>query len=122
MPTSAAHPDDDVRSTMDADRLAELEASLRQEREELLADADPTPLSDEDSADDPGALLAARGELSALAQQTNEQVAAIDRAIERLEAGDYGTCATCEAPIPVERLEAMPTAVLCVSCQEQGAA
>lgn len=31
--------------------------------------------------------------------------------------GTYGTCASCGAEIPPARLEAMPEAVRCVSCQ-----
>jgi DnaK suppressor protein len=119
---SAAPSDDSVRHAPSADLFAEIEEALRRERRSILGDVDDAPLEDEDSADDPGALLAARGERSALAQQTSEQLVSIDRALERLEAGDYGTCASCDETIPEERLEALPTAVLCVSCQEQGAA
>ena len=38
-------------------------------------------------------------------------------ALQRIEAGTYGTCARCSAQIPVERLEAFPTASLCISCK-----
>jgi DnaK suppressor protein len=51
-----------------------------------------------------------------LAQLTLE----IDRAIEKLEAGTYGVCDTCERPIAPERLEALPWAVLCISCKAAG--
>lgn len=119
--SSAAPSDDAVTTRIDAELLAQIEAALRSERRVIVGEVDDAPLADEDSADDPGAVLAARGELSALAQQTSEQLAAIDRALERIEQGDYGTCASCDATIPGERLEALPTAVLCVSCQEQGA-
>ena len=118
----SATPSDDVRVTISDELLAEIESALRSERRSILGEVDDAPLEDEDSADDPGAVLAARGELSALAQQTSEQLAAIDRALERIEAGDYGTCASCDESIPAERLEALPTAVQCVTCQEQGAA
>ncbi len=41
----------------------------------------------------------------------------IDAALERIDAGTYGTCIRCGNPIPDERLEAVPYAVLCVSCK-----
>jgi len=107
---------------LDPALIREIETALRAERRSLLGEVDDTPLDHEDAADDPGALLAARGELSALAQQTTEQLTAIDRALEQIEAGAYGICVTCEQPIPGERLEAVPTAVQCVGCQERGAA
>ena len=41
----------------------------------------------------------------------------IDAALERMEAGTYGTCTRCGKPIPEERLAAVPYAVLCVTCK-----
>jgi DnaK suppressor protein len=39
-------------------------------------------------------------------------------ALARVEAGTYGTCSQCSADIPARRLEAMPTATLCITCKE----
>ena len=41
----------------------------------------------------------------------------IDDALARIDAGTYGTCIRCGQPIPDERLEAVPYAVLCVPCK-----
>ena len=41
----------------------------------------------------------------------------IDAALERIDAGTYGTCTRCGKPIPEERLAAVPYAVLCVTCK-----
>ncbi|MBN1268856.1 MAG: TraR/DksA C4-type zinc finger protein [Kiritimatiellae bacterium] len=41
----------------------------------------------------------------------------IDEALQRLEAGTYGTCEVCSDPIEKPRLEALPFAKLCVKCQ-----
>ena len=38
------------------------------------------------------------------------------RALEKLEAGDYGNCDACGEPIPVARLGAAPESVLCIEC------
>jgi len=38
----------------------------------------------------------------------------IDDALARIDAGTYGTCAVCGAPIPEERLDAVPYATLCL--------
>jgi DnaK suppressor protein len=46
------------------------------------------------------------------------QLKMIEEALDRIEAGDYGTCFSCEEPIPAKRLEALPWAKHCVSCQE----
>jgi DnaK suppressor protein len=41
----------------------------------------------------------------------------IDLALERLEDGTYQVCANCGGRIPIARLEAKPSASLCVPCQ-----
>ena len=41
----------------------------------------------------------------------------IDEAIERINTGDYGYCEVCGVEIGVERLEARPTAELCIDCK-----
>jgi len=42
----------------------------------------------------------------------------VERALAKLADGTQGVCDGCGAPIPQERLEAMPWAVVCVSCAE----
>ena len=41
----------------------------------------------------------------------------IERALQRIDLGTYGTCAGCSSQIPPRRLEALPFATLCVGCQ-----
>jgi RNA polymerase-binding transcription factor DksA len=41
----------------------------------------------------------------------------IEAALKRIEDGTSGTCMTCGAPIPFERLEIVPAADRCVTCQ-----
>jgi DnaK suppressor protein len=41
----------------------------------------------------------------------------IDRALEKLEDGSYGTCEECGRLIAPERLEALVWATRCVECQ-----
>ena len=51
-----------------------------------------------------------------LKRNAERQLAALDEAMERLEAGEYGVCEKCGATIPPERLEAVPETTLCVEC------
>lgn len=46
----------------------------------------------------------------------------ISDALQRIEQGTYGVCLECDEPISVKRLEAVPWARYCVSCQEAIAA
>ncbi len=41
-----------------------------------------------------------------------------DAALRRIEAGSYGVCTDCSAPIPAARLIAYPTAKRCLTCQQ----
>ena len=43
----------------------------------------------------------------------------INEALRRLYRGEYGICESCGQPIARGRLEAMPSARLCVSCKEK---
>lgn len=42
----------------------------------------------------------------------------IDGALQRLASGDYGYCEACGVEIGTERLEARPTADLCIDCKQ----
>jgi DnaK suppressor protein len=46
------------------------------------------------------------------------QLRMIEEALDRMNSGDYGICLACEEPIPPKRLNAVPWARYCVSCQE----
>jgi RNA polymerase-binding transcription factor len=59
---------------------------------------------------------------TAVARRLYATATEVDRALERLSAGTYGTCETCGDPIPPERLEAIPWASTCVSCSGAPAA
>ena len=41
----------------------------------------------------------------------------IDGSLQELEAGDYGFCESCGVEIGLRRLEARPTASLCIDCK-----
>lgn len=42
----------------------------------------------------------------------------IDESINRIESGEYGYCDGCGVEIGLKRLEARPTATLCIDCKE----
>ncbi len=41
----------------------------------------------------------------------------IDESLMMLDAGDYGYCEICGGEIGIQRLEARPTATLCIDCK-----
>ncbi len=43
----------------------------------------------------------------------------VEEALKRIEDGEFGECNECGEDIELRRLEARPTATLCVSCKEE---
>ena len=54
--------------------------------------------------------------VDALGNEAREELAKITAALERMENGDYGTCANCGAPVGEKRLTAYPYALECIDC------
>jgi RNA polymerase-binding protein DksA len=55
-----------------------------------------------------------------LSQREQEELRAIDAALQRTHDGTYGECASCGEAISKKRLEAVPWTPLCMSCADQG--
>jgi DnaK suppressor protein len=98
---------------MDQDRARELLAAERARIERLLARLGHQNTGELADDEDPGNLASElyQDELDqGLAQDLREELAAVERAESRLEAGTYGLSIESGKPIPDERLEAVPTA------------
>jgi DnaK suppressor protein len=52
-----------------------------------------------------------------LGENSEQVLADIDSALQRIDDGTYGTCVNCGREIPVQRLEAYPAASLCIDCK-----
>ena len=57
--------------------------------------------------------------LARLDDRGKAEIEAIDAALGRIAADEYGHCEACGNPIPSARREVMPTATTCVSCAQQ---
>jgi RNA polymerase-binding protein DksA len=55
----------------------------------------------------------------ALRERAEGQLELVDAALQRLEDGTFGTCLRCAKPIAPERLEALPWAAHCITCQSE---
>jgi RNA polymerase-binding transcription factor DksA len=58
--------------------------------------------------------------LDRLDGRAKAEIEEIDRALVKLEAGQYGRCEQCGKAIPQSRLEALPAAAMCVACAHVG--
>ena len=88
----------------------ENQGQLEDEREEIKSDNHPGDM----------ATATFERELDATLEGNEERVvAAIDAALQRIEDGTYGTCASCGQPIGAERLEALPWTTQCIDCKRK---
>jgi DnaK suppressor protein len=107
---------------MDENRARSLLQAERAEVQSLLADSEQAGEEDRESEDeeggvdsvDPATSLTAEGMDDAIAESMRGRLAAIDRALRRLDDGSYGRSVRSGVPIPDERLEADPAAELTV--------
>jgi DnaK suppressor protein len=107
---------------MEENRARSLLQAERAEVQSLLADSEQAGEEDRESEDeeggvdsvDPATSLTAEGMDDAIAESMRGRLAAIDRALRRLDDGSYGRSVRSGVPIPDERLEADPAAELTV--------
>lgn len=103
-------------------RLDELRRVTRRRAVDLAASFDgivdaASDVATDDEHDPEGHTIAwERQQIAALLEEAATTLAEIDAALDRLDAGTYGTCRSCGRPIAPERLEALPATPLCVGC------
>ena len=112
--------------TMDKKRLEYYKKKLQAMREDLLRTIARTEEEGRAADDDPTVDLADKAANSYTKEflfgQTNTDrttLALIDAALERIKRGTYGICAHCETELQQKRIEAVPWARHCTSCQEK---
>jgi len=55
----------------------------------------------------------------ALENRLKSLLAEVERALQKLDAGTYGYCDVCNVRIDPARMEALPQAILCLSCRQK---
>jgi RNA polymerase-binding protein DksA len=112
---------------VDVDQFGEL---LREERQRVIDAIEylhkENPGSIEDETDDETtdnhiaetATVTVDREIDYTLEENSENVLlSIDGALDRIQAGTYGTCVNCGKPIPEDRLAAIPWATTCIDCK-----
>lgn len=109
---------EEIRAELNSD-IQRIEAQL-EEAEQELADllAEGGDGAGRDPADVGSANFERDQEMSLNANQ-REVLEQSRLALQRLDAGTYGSCEICGRPIGKLRLEAFPRATMCVSCKQR---
>nr|WP_244299496.1 TraR/DksA C4-type zinc finger protein [Streptomyces viridochromogenes] len=106
-----------MRALLAADRVSTLHQISALSREfEGIVEANALVAIDDEHDPEGASTAFERAHVAALLSQAREHLNDLDRALERLERGDYGRCEQCGEPIPTERLEVRPAAKTCVRC------
>lgn len=104
------------RLQAEKERLEELIADYERDLEEArLTESSSDRSPDPGNAEASSTKLEYAKELS-IEQNTLDVLQKVERALEQIDAGTYGSCESCGKTIPVERLEVLPYSTLCVEC------
>ena len=113
---------DEAKLTELREALEEQRANLRKEIEDQGGDPD----SDDASIDvernfaDSAHSTAERARMLSVMKALRANQRWVNRALTKMDLGTYGVCERCGNDIPLERLEALPWAILCVDCARKG--
>jgi RNA polymerase-binding protein DksA len=72
-----------------------------------------------DDQADAGSKTFEREQELSIANNRRDLLVQMERAMERLDKGTYGRCESCHEPIMKARLQAFPSATLCVRCKQR---
>lgn len=102
--------------------LNEIKDRLIAERDTLFTKLSGNDLSvDDTETPDPVDLAVqnySKNVILAVSENETRQLQLIDEALQRIEDEEYGTCLNCSNAIQPKRLDAIPWARYCLSCQE----
>lgn len=108
---------------MNAKQLAHFRKVLETWKEDLSQDINTTLLSMQDEQTvfaDPNDRATQESDMALELRNRDRErklIRKIDETIARIDSGDYGYCESCGVEIGLERLQARPTATLCIDCK-----
>jgi DnaK suppressor protein len=101
----------------DRERIGMLIDTMGDEVDEYVSARRDTATDDEHDPEGP-TLAFERSQSTAILGQSQQHLAEIDLALQRMDEGRYGLCSKCGNSIALGRLQVRPQAALCISCAE----
>ena len=108
---------------MSAKQLAHFRTILETLKSELMSDIERTVHTMQDEATvfaDPNDRASQETDIAIELRNRDRErklIKKIDETLASIESGDYGFCNKCGVEIGIKRLEARPTATLCIDCK-----
>ncbi|MDZ4177699.1 MAG: TraR/DksA C4-type zinc finger protein [Coriobacteriia bacterium] len=108
----------ELRAHLEAEyqRLEAEVATIEREGHEALSEASGENNYRDHMADQGSATFARELDMS-IDETVRDAFDAVTKALRRMDEGTYQACERCSQPISIERLEAIPTATLCITCK-----
>ena len=100
-------------------QLLSQQRSVLRTRRQILRDALPTEMAGVADTEELSLDGEEQGVGFGVLELTSRTVQGLETALQRLEAGSFGTCSDCRCRISDARLRALPFASLCLACQER---
>lgn len=97
-----------ILESLKADLLKDIERTVQTMQDEATVFADPNDRASQET--DIAIELRNR-------DRERKLIKKIDDTITMIDSGDYGYCSACGVEIGIKRLEARPTASLCIDCK-----
>lgn len=98
------------------DRLTELIEEARQGLEEARQTESSAERSPDPGNAEAGSMKFEYEKELSMQQNAIDLLHKVERALGRIERGEYGKCESCGEDIPTARLDALPYATFCVNC------
>jgi DnaK suppressor protein len=116
-----AGPDEATRARL-RDELLRHQDFLRAEigAQGAAPDSDDVTFVEDSGFADRGHSTEERSQVIAVVRALRSNLHDVERALSKMDAGVFGICERCGEPISIERLEALPWAVLCIDCKQRG--
>ena len=108
---------------MNAKQLAHFRKMLEALKQDMLGDIERTVHTMQDEATvfaDPNDRASQESDIALELRSRDRErrlIKKIDETLARIDAGEYGYCESCGVEIGLKRLEARPTATLCIDCK-----
>ncbi|EXI79192.1 MAG: DnaK suppressor protein [Candidatus Accumulibacter appositus] len=108
---------------MNSSQLAHFRGILEALKQQLIEDIERTVHTMKDEATvfaDPNDRASQETDIAIELRNRDRErklIKKIEETVELINSGDYGYCAACGVEIGIKRLEARPTATLCIDCK-----
>lgn len=81
--------------------------------------SDPERVNDNAASDSEASEESSHDRFAAMVEELKASLADIDASLQRISDGTYGFCTNCHNMIDTDRLGILPTATLCLACEQK---